>query len=98
MWRAVLSKKMAVCLTTGFASGLPLYFLYQTLPVWFRDNQLDLKTIAAFALVSNPYTLKFLWAPVFDHFQLPVGGRRGVDFCHTDFVSCSFCALFAARP
>ena len=76
MWRAVLSKKMAVCLTTGFASGLPLYFLYQTLPVWFRDNQLDLKTIAAFALVSNPYTLKFLWAPVFDHFQLPVGGRR----------------------
>ena len=76
MWRSVMSKKMGVCLSTGFASGLPLYFLYQTLPVWFRDNQMDLKTIAAVALGSNPYTLKFLWAPIFDHFQLPFAGRR----------------------
>ena len=87
---------MAVCLTTNFASGLR-FTLYQTLPVWFRDNQLDLKTIAAFALQSI-------------HIEIPLGTsvrpfptscRRqaeGVDFCHTDFVSCSFCALFAARP
>ncbi|MGB0645860.1 MAG: AmpG family muropeptide MFS transporter [Bradymonadia bacterium] len=95
MWRDVLSKKMAVCLTTGFASGLPLYFLYQTLPIWFRDNQLDLKTIAAFALVSNPYTLKFLWAPVFDHFQLPIGGRRrGWTFVIQILLVASF-ALFS---
>ena len=95
MWRSVLSKKMGVCVSTGFASGLPLYFLYQTLPVWFRDNQMDLKTIAAFALVSNPYTLKFLWAPVFDHFQLPFGGRRrGWTFVIQLLLVISF-ALFA---
>jgi MFS transporter, PAT family, beta-lactamase induction signal transducer AmpG len=95
MWRSVLSKKMGVCLSTGFSSGLPLYFLYQTLPVWFRDNQMDLKSIAAFALVSNPYTLKFLWAPVFDHFALPFGGRRrGWTFVIQLLLVVSF-ALFA---
>lgn len=95
MWRLVLSKKMGVCLSTGFSSGLPLYFLYQTLPVWFRDNQMNLKSIAAFALVSNPYTLKFLWAPVFDHFSLPFGGRRrGWTFVIQLLLVVSF-ALFA---
>ncbi len=64
---------VAVC---GFSSGLPLYVLYQLIPAWLRDEGVDLSTIGLFALVSFPYTWKFLWAPVVDRFVPPFLGRR----------------------
>ena len=39
-------------------------------------EQVDMKTIGLFSLVSVPYSLKFLWAPLLDRFSLPFGGRR----------------------
>jgi PAT family beta-lactamase induction signal transducer AmpG len=42
----------------------------------------DLKTIGLFAMVGTPYTIKFLWAPIVDAFDVPIlarflGRRRG---------------------
>ncbi|MFT4993303.1 MAG: PAT family beta-lactamase induction signal transducer AmpG [Paraglaciecola sp.] len=74
--QALLNKRMLVCITTGFSSGLPLYLLIQFVPAWLRSADIDLSTIGLINLVLFPYTWKFLWAPVMDRFVLPVFGRR----------------------
>ena len=76
-WSQVLSKRMFVCVLTGFASGLPLYLLLQLVPAWLRDSGVSLAEIGLFALVGLPYTWKFLWAPLMDRWRLPLGLRRG---------------------
>ena len=73
---AILNKRMLICITTGFSSGLPLYLLIQFVPAWLRSADIDLSTIGLINLVLFPYTWKFLWAPVMDRFVLPFFGRR----------------------
>ncbi|SBT06898.1 conserved membrane hypothetical protein [Candidatus Accumulibacter aalborgensis] len=75
--RPLLTRRMLICVFTGFSSGLPLYLLLNLLPVWLRSEGVDLKTIGFFALIQFPYTWKFLWAPALDRFRLPLGRRRG---------------------
>jgi PAT family beta-lactamase induction signal transducer AmpG len=74
--RAILSRRMLVCLLTGFSSGLPLYVGRQLMPAWLDVSGIDLSTIGVFGLLSLPYTLKFLWAPLLDRYRLPGLGRR----------------------
>jgi len=76
MWKALLNKRMLICVFIGFSSGLPLYFLIQMVPAWMRDMKINLKTIGLFGLVMMPYTWKFLWAPALDRIMLPLLGRR----------------------
>ncbi len=75
--RLLLSRRMLICVFTGFSSGLPLYLLLNLLPAWLRSDGVDLKTIGFFALIQFPYTWKFLWSPLLDRFRLPLGRRRG---------------------
>ena len=72
----LLTRKMLICIFTGFSSGLPLYLLLNLLPAWLRSEGVDLKTIGFFALIQFPYTWKFLWSPLLDRYALPVLGRR----------------------
>jgi len=67
---------MVTCVFLGFSSGLPLYVLIQLVPAWLRSNAVDLATIGLFALVSLPYTWKFVWSPLMDRYKLPFLGRR----------------------
>jgi MFS transporter, PAT family, beta-lactamase induction signal transducer AmpG len=76
-WRAILDRRMILCALTGFSSGLPLYVVLQLVPAWFRDQGLELSTIALFSLVGLPWTWKFLWAPLLDRYAPPLGRRRG---------------------
>jgi len=76
-WREILfSRRMLTCIFIGFSSGMPLYVLIQLVPAWLRSNGVDLATIGLFAVVSLPYTWKFLWSPLMDRFSLPFLGRR----------------------
>jgi len=75
--RLLLTRKMLICIFTGFSSGLPLYLLINLLPAWLRSEGVDLKTIGFFALIQFPYTWKFVWAPLLDRYRLPLGRRRG---------------------
>lgn len=77
VWQALLNKRMLICIFTGFSSGLPLYILISLLPAWLRSEGVDLKSIGLFALISLPFTWKFLWAPFFDRYIPPLGRRRG---------------------
>ena len=76
VWQQLFTRRMLICVFTGFASGLPLYLLLNLVPAWLRTEHIDLKVIGAFALIQFPYTWKFLWAPLLDRYAVPVLGRR----------------------
>lgn len=68
--------KMAVLVLLGFSSGLPFYLTSKTLQAWMTTAKVDLATIGFFSLVTLPYSLKFVWAPVMDRYIPPFLGRR----------------------
>lgn len=74
----LINKALFAILCLGFTSGLPLALTSTTLQAWFTEAHIPLMTIGALSLLGLPYTLKFLWAPVMDHFSFPyLGKRRG---------------------
>jgi PAT family beta-lactamase induction signal transducer AmpG len=73
---AFRSKRVGMLIGMGFASGLPLAMSGSTLGTWMTKAGVNLKTIGLFALVSLPYSFKFLWAPLLDRYSLPFMGRR----------------------
>jgi PAT family beta-lactamase induction signal transducer AmpG len=75
-WRALLSRRMLICVFTGFSSGLPLYLLLYLVPVWLKTEGLSLKAIGAFTLIQFPYIAKFLWSPLLDRYTVSAFGRR----------------------
>ena len=75
--RAAFSGRMLIALLMGFSSGLPLLLTGSVLQAWLKDGGIDLTRIGLFALAGLPYTLKFLWSPLFDRYALPLGRRRG---------------------
>lgn len=76
VFQQLFTRRMLICVFTGFSSGLPLYLLFNLLPAWLRSEHVDLKTIGLFALIQFPYTWKFIWSPFLDRYALPVLGRR----------------------
>ena len=76
VWQQLFTRRMLICVFTGFASGLPLYLLFNLVPAWLRTEHVDLKTIGLFALIQFPYTWKFLWSPLLDRYVVPAFGRR----------------------
>lgn len=77
MLAAMLSGRMLIALLMGFSSGLPLLLTGSVLQAWLKDGGVDLARIGLFALIGLPYTLKFLWAPLFDRYTPVLGRRRG---------------------
>ena len=43
----IFTRKMLICVFTGFSSGLPLFVLLQMLPVWLTDKGLSVELIGA---------------------------------------------------
>src|SRR5258706_1646919 len=75
-FRIFVQAKMATLLVLGFSSGLPFYLTSKTLQAWMTTAKVDLATIGFFSLVTLPYSLKFVWAPVMDRYIPPFLGRR----------------------
>jgi PAT family beta-lactamase induction signal transducer AmpG len=76
MLKAIFNSRMLVAFIMGFACGLPLLLTITLLQAWMKEEGIDLTVIGLMSLVGLPYTIKFLWAPVFDRFTLPFLGRR----------------------
>jgi PAT family beta-lactamase induction signal transducer AmpG len=51
------------------AEGLPFGIFYDVLPVWFRQQGVDLRSIGLLSLLGLGWTLKFLWAPAIDRWR-----------------------------
>jgi PAT family beta-lactamase induction signal transducer AmpG len=102
-WRetltSIFSARMLVALLMGFASGLPLLLTGSILQAWLKRSGIDLASIGVFALVGLPYTLKFLWAPLFDRYAPPLlGRRRGWMLATQGALAASLFALSLSHP
>lgn len=85
-WKKALAvygdKRVLAMLFLGFSSGLPFGVLAEPLTAWLAEQGLSKTAIGLFALVSIPYSFKFVWAPLMDRLPLPIltkllGRRRG---------------------
>ena len=95
--------RIIVILLLGFSAGLPLALSFSTLSVWMAEENVSLKTIGLFSLVSLPYVLKPLWAPFFDQLPLPffttvLGRRRGWLLVSQLALMAAVLALGASDP
>ena len=99
-WLApLLTRRMAICVVTGFSSGLPLFLLLNLLPAWLKTEGIGIREIGFFALIQFPYTWKFLWAPLVDRYALPLlGRRRGWMFCSQVLLALSIAGLGLLSP
>ena len=68
-------RRVFIILLLGFSAGLPLALTTSTLSAWMEESGVNLGAIGLFGLVGLPYSIKFLWAPVVDAFQVPILGR-----------------------
>jgi PAT family beta-lactamase induction signal transducer AmpG len=97
--RSIFSTKMLVSLLMGFSCGLPLLLTLSVLQAWMTEEGVDLTVIGLMALVGLPYTLKFVWAPIFDRFTLPLlGRRRGWLLLMQLTLAAAICALGMTDP
>ncbi len=77
---ALFTRRMLICVATGFSSGLPLYLLLNLIPAWLYTDGVSLREIGAMTLIQLPYTWKFLWSPLLDRYSIlgwKLGRRRG---------------------
>ena len=77
-WQALGDKRIVAVLLMSVASGMPFNlsgsgFAFQA---WLASAGVDLKSIGLFSLVSLPYSVKPLWAPLLDRYVPPFFGRR----------------------
>lgn len=75
--RALRQRKVLTMLLLGFASGLPLYLVGNTMGYWMREGGSELSAIGFLSWVGLAYSLKFLWAPIIDKTDVPLLGRLG---------------------
>jgi PAT family beta-lactamase induction signal transducer AmpG len=71
-----LWKRMLIIGLLGFSSGLPLLLTGGTFKMWLSREGIDVKTIGFLSWVGMAYSLKFIWAPLLDRYQLTRWGRR----------------------
>lgn len=75
-FRRLLNRRLLTAFIMGTASGLPLLITITLMQARAKDAEVSLESIGLMSLVGLPYTLKFVWAPLFDRFSLPFLGRR----------------------
>ncbi len=64
-------RNLTVIFFLGISSGLPLALILSTLKAFLLEKGFDLKTIGFFSLISIPYSIKFLFAPIIDSCTVP---------------------------
>lgn len=87
----------------SFSSGLPFLLTLATLHIWLKEVGLSNTAIGLFALVTIPYSLKFLWAPLVDHIKLPffcdvLGQRKGWMLASQLFLVLALILLGSNNP
>ncbi|MFP3018489.1 MAG: MFS transporter [Candidatus Tisiphia sp.] len=62
--------KLFVIWLFGLTSGFTLMITGNTLNYWLVKENIDLQSIGMFAVIVMPYSINFLWAPIFDIIHL----------------------------
>ena len=86
----------------GFASGLPNVLVTDTLSAWLSDLGFKPSDIGLISLITLPYGLKLLWAPLLDRFPAPgfawLGLRRSWIALLCLLLALAFCVLGWVGP
>jgi PAT family beta-lactamase induction signal transducer AmpG len=77
IWRSFSEPAAWTLCLLGFSSGLPFLLVSVTLSLWLKEDGIVLKDVTMIASAGMTYALKFLWAPLLDHWRLPLFGRLG---------------------
>ncbi len=64
----MFNKKLLYIGFIYFFSGLPFGFFYTFIPVFFRSEGIDLKTIGLFSIAGLPWSLRLFFAPFIDRY------------------------------
>jgi PAT family beta-lactamase induction signal transducer AmpG len=70
------AQKLGLLATLYVSQGLPFGFFVQAMPLLLRAQGFSLGAIGMGALLTAPWSLKFLWAPVVERTHWPRLGRR----------------------
>ena len=62
--------KLFIIWLFGLTSGFTLMITGNTLNYWLAKENIDLQSIGMFAVIVIPYSINFLWAPIFDTVKL----------------------------
>ncbi len=65
-------KKFLIVWLLGLMSGFTLMITGNTLNFWLSIEKIDIRTIGIFAIVTLPYAINFMWAPIFDLVKVPI--------------------------
>jgi MFS transporter, PAT family, beta-lactamase induction signal transducer AmpG len=78
IWKAFTQPAAWTMCVFGFSSGLPFLLVAGTLSYWLKENGVVLSEITMIASAGMSYALKFLWAPLLDHWRIPLFRRLGL--------------------
>lgn len=56
----------------GLTSGFTLMISGNTLNYWLSIEGIDIRTIGLFSIICIPYSINFLWSPIFDIKKVPI--------------------------
>ncbi len=64
-------QKHIVIFLCGFISGFTLLISGNTLNFWLSSESIDIRLIGIFSIISLPYAINFIWAPLLDSIKVP---------------------------
>ena len=102
-WRDLKDFRVALMLALGFSSGLPFLLVLGTLAVRLREVGVPVTTIGLFSWLALGYSLKFVWAPIVDAFDVPllarlVGRRRAWMIVSQVVIALGFTGIGLSNP
>jgi PAT family beta-lactamase induction signal transducer AmpG len=102
-WRLLAEPRVALMLALGYSAGLPLLLVFGTLSAWLRKSGVPVTTIGLFSWLALAYSLKFLWSPIVDAFDVPilsrlVGRRRAWMMVSQALVAASLIGVGLSDP
>jgi MFS transporter, PAT family, beta-lactamase induction signal transducer AmpG len=89
------SRKLLLLGSLYLAQGLPYGFFTQALPVLLREQGMALPLIGLANLLTLPWALKFVWAPLIDAARAPRLGRRRAVIVPLQLATCAVLAALA---
>ncbi len=74
-WRDLGNPRIALMLALSFSTGLPFLLVFSTASVRLREAGISVSTIGLFSWLGLAYSLKFIWSPLVDAFDVPFLAR-----------------------
>ncbi len=74
-WADLGNPRIALMLALSFSTGLPFLLVFSTASVRLREAGVPVSTIGLFSWLGLAYSLKFLWSPLVDAFDVPLLAR-----------------------